>query len=208
MKKYLKKKRFYILLITLIMFLVITIFVLKKGVLDIDIKSYEFIKNNLINDNLTRYMYVITNLGGAILLILFTLLMAILVKDKRTIIVIIINVLLVFVFNWLLKIIFQRARPDSINWLINEKGYSFPSGHSMVSMAYYGFLSYLVYLSKMKYKYLIITGLIFVSLLVGFSRIYLGVHYLSDVLAGFLMAIFYLVFFITSYNHYIKLRKK
>ena len=111
--------------------------------------------------------------------------------------IIIINLIIAFLFNDLLKHIFVRSRPDSINWLVNESGYSFPSGHSMVSMAYYGYLIYLLYLSKNKYKWLLITMLSIIILLIGISRIYLGVHYLSDVLAGFLMAIIYLTIFIT-----------
>lgn len=76
-------------------------------------------------------------------------------------------------------------------------GYSFPSGHSMVSMAFYGFLIYLIYNNiKNKYiKWILICSLSILIILIGISRIYLGVHYTSDVLAGFLLSISYLVIY-------------
>ena len=73
----------------------------------------------------------------------------------------------------------------------------------MISMAFYGFLIYLIY-KNIKNKYLKTTLIIILSLLIiaiGISRIYLGVHYLSDVIGGFLISIFYLIV-------YIKLIKK
>ena len=197
MKKYLKKKRFYIFILSLIIFLVLSILVLKNGVLNIDNNSYLYIKNNIINESLTKVVKLFTNLGGALVLIIISLLMLLFTKDKKMVLIIIINLIIAFLFNDLLKHIFVRSRPDSINWLVNESGYSFPSGHAMVSMAYYGYLIYLLYLSKNKYKWLLISLLSIVILLIGISRIYLGVHYLSDVLAGFLMAIIYLAIFIT-----------
>lgn len=197
MKKYLKEKRFYIFILCLIIFLILSILVLKNGVLNIDNNSYLFIKNNLINESLTKVVKLFTNLGGALVLIMISLLMLLFVKDKKTVLIIIINLIIAFLFNDLLKHIFVRSRPDSINWLVTESGYSFPSGHAMVSMAYYGYLIYLLYLSKNKYKWLLITLSSIIILLIGISRIYLGVHYLSDVLAGFLVAIIYLTIFIT-----------
>lgn len=78
-----------------------------------------------------------------------------------------------------------------------QVGYSFPSGHSMVSMAFYGFLIYLIYNNiKNKYiKWILISSLSILIILIGISRIYLGVHYTSDVLAGFLLSISYLVIY-------------
>ena len=83
--------------------------------------------------------------------------------------------------------------------LINVTGYSLPSGHSMVNTAFYGFLIYLVYKNvKNKYAKSSLIALLSVLIIaICISRIYLGVHYLSDVLAGFLIAISYLIIFIS-----------
>ena len=82
MKEYLKEKRLYIILICLFFFLLLAILVLKNGVLDIDRNSYVFIKENLINDNLTTIIKLFTYLGGAVILIIISLMIALFVKDN------------------------------------------------------------------------------------------------------------------------------
>ena len=96
--------------------------------------------------------------------------------------------------NLLLKNFFKRERPN-INRIIEADGFSFPSGHSMGSMTYYGFLGYLVMRSKRKPLSKLGLGifLCLVILLIGISRIYLGVHYPSDVVAGFIAGSVWLV---------------
>ncbi|KKK39245.1 hypothetical protein WQ57_04845 [Mesobacillus campisalis] len=93
-----------------------------------------------------------------------------------------------------LKSYFARERP-SINVIIEADGFSFPSGHSMGSMTFYGFLSYLTLRSKRKplSKAGLVTLFGSLILLIGMSRIYLGVHYPSDVLAGYTAGIVWLV---------------
>ena len=205
MKKILKKKRFYVLLLCLCLFLLIAILVLKKGILDIDNKSYEFIRNNLINDNLTPYVKIFTNLGGALLLAIISIIISLFIKNKKISIAIVINLILVAILNFIIKVIIQRERPLVDYWLVTENGYSFPSGHSAVSMAFYGFLIYLVYKHiNSKYRFFLIILLVIIILFIGLSRIYLGVHYLSDVLAGFLFAIIYLMIYIYFYNKIMK----
>lgn len=209
MRNYLKKKRFYIFLICLVCFLTLIIFILKKGVLDIDNKSYELIKDYLICDNLTPYVKLFTNLGGALVLVFISFVMMFFLKDKRVIIAIFVNLLTVFILNQLIKIIVHRLRPNSIEWLVTEAGYSFPSGHAMVSMGYFGFLIYLAYTRiNKKYKWIIISLLSIVILLIGISRVYLGVHYLSDILGGFLGAIIYLIIFVECFNKYVNSNNK
>ena len=90
------------------------------------------------------------------------------------------------VFNLLLKWIFQRERP-TLNRLIDATGYSFASGHSMVSFIFYGMLGMLVYMflaSRLSKMITIMVSAVLI-LMIGTSRIYLGVHYPSDVIAGF-----------------------
>ncbi len=96
-----------------------------------------------------------------------------------------------------LKFFIQRPRPPVIYRLVEESGFSFPSGHSMIGTVLYGYLVALLWRSQCskKTKWL---GTIFLSMFIfsiGFSRIYLGVHYASDVLAGFLLGTLYLWIF-------------
>lgn len=88
--------------------------------------------------------------------------------------------------NVILKHIFQRARPSLDNPLLTLTTYSFPSGHTVAATLFYGLIaSYLVCLApRWKTRFLIVLGACVMVGLVGLSRMYLGVHYLSDVLAA------------------------
>lgn len=87
----------------------------------------------------------------------------------------------------LLKNVFERSRPAG-EALTIASGFSLPSGHAMVSMAFYGFLAALLLRQKNSSRARWGATLLFVwVILIGFSRIYLNVHYLSDVLAGFIL---------------------
>jgi membrane-associated phospholipid phosphatase len=100
--------------------------------------------------------------------------------------------------NLALKSYFARERP-SVHRIVEADGFSFPSGHSMGSLTFYGFLSYLALRSKCKSlsKLGLVTLFGSLILLIGMSRIYLGVHYPSDVLAGYTAGMVWLVFCIS-----------
>jgi len=100
--------------------------------------------------------------------------------------------------NLMLKGFFERERP-TVNQIIEADGFSFPSGHSMGSLTYYGFLGYLVIRSKRKPLSKVGWGILLclVIFIIGISRIYLGVHYPSDVLAGYTAGTIWLVFCIS-----------
>lgn len=129
--------------------------------------------------------------------IILTIIIMLFSKDKKVTFYIVLNVLFCFFLNQTLKFFFARSRPTEIN-LIVENGYSFPSGHSMLSLAYYGFYVYLLLNSniKRKNKILAIISLALLIFFIGLSRIYLGVHYASDVLAGFAISAAYLILYI------------
>ncbi len=92
-----------------------------------------------------------------------------------------------WLLNMVLKHAFQRTRPD-IQHLIEVGGYSFPSGHAMISTAFYGMLGYLLWLSlreRSKTAWPVIVLTVCLVFFIGVSRVYLGVHFPSDVIAGF-----------------------
>jgi membrane-associated phospholipid phosphatase len=102
--------------------------------------------------------------------------------------------------NESLKNTFQRVRPQLPDPWIVEPGWSFPSGHAMGSLVVYGMLAYFLSLMvtnrTLRYCIIVITTTLVVT--IGFSRIYLGVHYFSDVVAGYCAATFWLVLVTTG----------
>lgn len=97
----------------------------------------------------------------------------------------------VTVLNKLIKTAVQRPRPDDVVHLISEGGFSFPSGHSITSMFVFGLLIFLVRSNvRNKTAANVLTAVLSIPMiLIGLSRIYLGVHYPTDVLAGWCLGI-------------------
>ena len=160
----------------------------------------------IMNTNVTATMMFISYLGSAVTLITLSIAFLILFKNKKNPKFIILNLVLVFILNRILKLIIARPRPSVLR-LVYEEGYSFTSGHAMVSMGFYGFLIYLAYkdIKNKKIKYPLIVFLSVLILFIGVSRIYLGVHYFTDVIGGFIIGFIYLVIFIKYlYNKKIK----
>ena len=206
MKKILKltkdNYKWIILSICLILFLALAEDVFNKEIMQEDIIGYNFVKTYLIKKEITPVMKLITFFGGATCLIGLTLVLFITIKNKKIGLLIGTNLIVITILNQIFKFILQRPRPTE-NRIINENGYSFPSGHSMISMAFYGFLIYLIYkyVKNKKLKYISITLISILIIFIGISRIYLGVHYTSDILAGFLFSISYLIIFILIANN-------
>ena len=199
-KEFIKKNlKWVVLFICVVGFLALAEDVFNKEIMNGDIIGYKLISTFLISDFVTPIAKFITNFGGAIFLSISTVMLFLLIKNKKIGLSIISNIVIITVLNQLLKRILQRPRPTEFR-IVEETGYSFPSGHSMVSMAFYGYLIYLIYrYIKNKYvKWTLITILSILICLIGISRIYLGVHYTSDVLGGFLLSISYLVVYISS----------
>ena len=193
-----KNLKWIVLFICLIGFLALAEDVFNKEIMQGDIIGYKIVSTFLISDFVTPIAKFITNFGGAIFLSIATITSLLLIKNKKIGLSILLNITIITVLNQILKRILQRPRPTEYR-IIKETGYSFPSGHSMVSMAFYGYLIYLIYkYIKNKYiKWSLIVVLSALICLIGISRIYLGVHYTSDVLGGFLLSISYLVIYIS-----------
>ncbi len=109
-------------------------------------------------------------------------------KHKWETLVLFFGVLGAWLLNTGLKKLVERDRPSAEGWLVEVDGFSFPSGHAMVSILFYGLLAYLLWVNvrqSWRAAWLIPTFAILVILCIGLSRIYLGVHYPSDVVAGY-----------------------
>ena len=198
-KEYIKKNlKWVVLFICLVGFLALTEDVFNKEIMQGDIIGYKMISTFLISDFVTPIAKFITNFGGAVFLSIATIALLLLIKNKKIGLSIFSNIVIITILNQLLKRILRRPRPTEFR-IVEETGYSFRSGHSMVSMAFYGYLIYLIYrYIKNKYiKWSLIVLLSILICLIGISRIYLGVHYTSDVLGGFLLSISYLVVYIS-----------
>ena len=196
--------RWMLLFICLIGFLALAEDVFHQEIMNGDIVGYDIVSKLFKFNVSTPIAKFITNFGGAIFVISLTTILFFVIKDKKIGISIITNLGIVTILNQIIKFIMQRPRPTEFR-IIEETGYSFPSGHSMVSMAFYGYLIYLIY-KYVKNKYIKWISIIALSILIcfiGISRIYLGVHYTSDVLGGFLLSISYLIIYVSVVNKFL-----
>lgn len=154
---------------------------------------------------LTSYFKLVTEIGdvtGYIIVIIIVAIVSLVVLKKwKYILQIFIVMVISSLSNLVLKRFINRSRP-TIEHLVIVESLSYPSGHAMAAMSFYGFLMYLFYKMKMNafIKYL---GMILIAILIlsiGLSRIYLGVHYPSDIIAGFIAGIIWVVFCILVFN--------
>lgn len=155
------------------------------------------------SDFLTVFYKFITEFASIFIILLISLIFLFVFKKYG--VFLIINAFNILILNTVLKLIFMRDRPFDL-MIISEDGYSFPSGHAMAALGFYGFIIYIIYhlnLSKrIKYLFIILLGILI--FLIGLSRIYLGVHYASDVIAGYMASLSYLIIYITIVKKYLK----
>lgn len=97
----------------------------------------------------------------------------------------------------ILKLLFNRPRPDRALWLVVQHDTSFPSGHSLNCLVFYGTIFYLIFTGyyRTKYRTPILVLLAVLIFSIGISRIYLGVHYPTDIVGGWSLGIFMLMLF-------------
>ena len=193
MKK--NKIKFILLIILIVLFSLITYLIKTNHISNFD----NFIYNSLdkiMCVPLTNFFKVVTNFANYIVIIILCVVSFIISKNKWYGVFVSVDAINSTIINKILKSIFVRPRPEILR-LVNESGYSFPSGHAMASFSFYGFIIYLIYRSNIqnKYKKILYIFLSLIILLIGISRIYLGVHYASDVLAGYIMAGIHLIIY-------------
>lgn len=162
----------------------------------LDTGAYLLFVQTLRQPWLTPYMESISELAQPVALLVMLLAVEAFAPGRRPGACAAVNLVCAVALNVLLKQLVQRPRPDGFR-LIAETGYSFPSGHSMVAMAFYGLLAWMVwhYERDRFVRWLCVIGFGLVIALIGISRIYLGVHYASDVIAGFCVSLIWLVLY-------------
>ncbi len=184
------KNRWIILGLCLVICIVITILLFNEKIYILDNKFYNILIN-FKSKKLTYYFKFITKFADTITIIILSIisLLTLFLKRKESL-YLVGTIIISTIVNQSLKHLFLRPRPIDINMII-ETGYSFPSGHSMASVSFYGFIIYLIFISELnsKTKWIINTLLTLLIISICLSRIYLGVHYLSDVIVGALLSL-------------------
>lgn len=153
----------------------------------------------------------ITNFGSDFFLVPFTITVGIIIwfiyRDWLPALLFSGGTLVSHLTNMLLKVIVRRERP-MIYIEANAEGFSFPSGHSMITMVCYGILMYLIIKKLHSRKHILIIQLFFSVFIfsIGISRYILNVHYLTDVISGFIIG-FFLLYGLISLYEYVKKRR-
>lgn len=157
-----------------------------------------FIYNIIIkmqSDSVTQIFKAITFLASTkfILCLNIIALIIYIIKKRGYLLLIPVNSIFSIVSNNLIKFLIKRPRPNVLR-LVTETNYSYPSGHAMISVLFYGTIITLLNRNNIKYRKIINIILMLIILLVGVSRIYLGVHYASDIIGGYLISTGILLF--------------
>lgn len=188
-----KNYKKWLFLLPLVLFIIDFILIKTGWIISIDQFVYHFLCN-LKNPVITKIFILITNLGD--LIGISAVIVLIFIFNRKFALNCMLLSALQFLINAVLKYIFKRPRP-SVEHLVNVSNYSFPSGHAMAISCLYALIIYYLYHSKCRYRYLLIFICIGIIVLVDLSRVYLGVHYFSDVFAGTMISIS-LVMYVTS----------
>lgn len=191
-----KNLRWIIFAVAVIVFIGILEDVAQGQIMRIDAIAYTFAVAYLRNDTLTPIMESISDIASVTSLLVLLLVMLAFAPGRRPGICACLNLGLVLVINQVIKHLVARPRPDGFR-LVAESGYSFPSAHSMVAMAFFGLMVWMIwhYGRSRSVRWIGTIGFSLVIVLIGFSRVYLGVHYASDVVAGFCISLAWLAVF-------------
>lgn len=182
-----KKKYLIIISILLLIFLSMLGVVLFDKSLVFDSSIYETLMGFRCSF-LDILFKTITWFGNPITIIGLVVIFIVIFRNKDSLLLTI-SALDSVILNSIIKHVVKRDRPNILR-LVSESGYSFPSGHAMISVCVYGFLFYLA-MVRIKNKYLRWVSCLILGFLIfgiGISRVYVGVHYASDIIAGYALA--------------------
>lgn len=178
----------------------------EDGVLTLDFYAYQLFVVHLRSDIVTPVMVALSDLATPLVLLVLLVMIQAFAPGRLPGLIALVNLVALVILNVGLKALVARPRPDGFR-LIAESGYSFPSGHSMVAMGFFGLIIWMVWtknngspLATTKRldeitRALCIGFLALLILGIGISRIYLGVHYASDVIAGFCVSLSWLIIY-------------
>ena len=197
---------FLVALVSIIGFSYIAVLISDHKIVQFDQRIIAFVQG-LESPILTLIMKFFTYLGSfpsvMVLFIVVSYYLYIVLKHRAEFLLFGTVVVGTVVFNEILKQFFHRARPD-FHRLIEAGGYSFPSGHAMSAFAFYGIVAFLLWRhisNQLGRTVLILVSIIFI-LMIGISRIYLGVHYPSDIVGGYFASALWLSIAIWFFQRY------
>lgn len=191
-----RNRRIAIVAVCAIVFVALLEDVLEGDLMRIDQAAYLIMVQTLRSEQLTPFMEAFSALATPVSLIAFLLMIAAFAPGRRPGACCALNLVLVVVLNQTLKFLIQRPRPEGFA-LAAETGFSFPSGHSMAAMAFFGLLVWIVwhYKRDRAMRWMCAGAFSLIIVLIGLSRIYLGVHYASDVIGGFCVSLAWLALY-------------
>lgn len=185
--------------IFIIIFLGLLYMVLTKKIESFDHLVYEKI-SKLISPSNTRILKSITFFGSVFGIILSMIIACFFLKNNVDRLFLGLGMLGEVILNNVIKVLVKRIRP-AVNPLVIETNYSFPSGHTMAITALISLLLFFIWQSPLTVLWKIIITIVGVSIIfiIAFSRVYLGVHYTSDVLAAICLSLTYVMLITLSY---------
>lgn len=206
-KKILKENYIYILIDIV---LIIVFYILKNSFLYEKIINFDYkiltLRDTILDEKFTLLFKHLTFLGEYYIPIMILVCIFLLIKNKYHFYINAYNYASSVILSLVSKIIINRERPIHNLIPIPDK-YSFPSGHTLTSIVFYTFLCYIATYNKKSRKYLL-PSVIIITLLISLSRIYLGVHYFSDVIGAILLSIPLLLMNINIFNKHVKEKLK
>ncbi len=198
-KEYFKKYYYFLFLF---LFIILVILIKNNVLINVDNYVYNF-SQTFLSDSMTLFMKFVTFFASPICLVGLLILGLLFLKRKGIFLVGAMGINQII--NEGLKYLIRRPRP-SFPHLVIENGFSCPSGHTMGSITFYGILIIIIWHSKLPkvIKWLLTIIFSLLTILIMFSRIYLGVHFFSDILAGLLISCFTFGLIYRSYKHFLE----
>ena len=186
-------KNIWFILVPLILFAMLAICIVSGVTLGSERWAYNEAVDHM-SPTLNGIIKAITYIGDSAVVSVICLLFFIIGKTQKTIAwPISVAVIFSFILNIVLKHLFAQERPDILR-LINETSYSFPSGHAMINASLYTII-------KNKPRKVMLSVFCALIIIIGYSRVYLGVHYAGDVLGGWIIGLAVSVFVYYQWNN-------